>query len=231
MDKSKFKKLALMGITGGILSMAQAPASADASIGTILAAKCGAGSCGGANRSQGSCGGAPRPQGSCGGAPRAQGSCGGAPRPQGSCGGAPRAQGSCGGQNYSRGYNFTADAGNMPQMQDQRYQQNQQQKDLSENELLMVLSPETRAVYMSMDADGRALALKLANADCKGKNDCKGLNACKSATNSCAGLGSCQGTTVGPFRDKNSAVKVAAKKMAEKRTSMNRRNNNEYNSY
>jgi len=33
-------------------------------------------------------------------------------------------------------------------------------------------------------------------------------------------IGACRGTSPGPFKDKNVAVKVAAKKMAEKRQNM-----------
>jgi hypothetical protein len=45
----------------------------------------------------------------------------------------------------------------------------------------------------------------------------KGMNSCKSAENACAGLGGCKGHAKGPFTDKNMAVMVVAKKMAEKR--------------
>lgn len=92
-----------------------------------------------------------------------------------------------------------------------------EQKKLTETDLLQQLNPQAKAMYQSMSPEGKALALKLANQDCKGKNDCKGLNSCKSDENSCAGQSSCKGKSVGPFTDKNKAVKVASMKMAEKR--------------
>jgi hypothetical protein len=73
-----------------------------------------------------------------------------------------------------------------------------------------------------LSPEGKALALKLANQSCKGKNSCKGLNSCKTEEHSCAGRGSCAGTAAAPFKDKNQAVKIAAQKMAEKRASLNK---------
>lgn len=94
-------------------------------------------------------------------------------------------------------------------------------KELSEQELWVQLNDETRAVYESLDAEGRALALELANQSCKNLNDCKGRNSCRTDENSCAGQGGCQGQSKGPFEDKNQAVHVAAKRMAEKRADLN----------
>lgn len=91
------------------------------------------------------------------------------------------------------------------------------QRALTENELLSQLNEQAKSTYQSLDATGKALALKLANQDCKGKNECKGLNSCKTADHACAGKGSCAGTAANNFKDKNLAVKVAALKMAEKR--------------
>ncbi|MFA6915971.1 MAG: hypothetical protein WC222_06205 [Parachlamydiales bacterium] len=93
-----------------------------------------------------------------------------------------------------------------------------EQRQLTENEFVAQLSPEGRRTYQSLDADGKRLALQLANQSCKGQNSCKGLNSCKSDTNSCAGQGGCKGSSQGPFKDKNDAVKVAAMNMAKKRT-------------
>jgi hypothetical protein len=89
---------------------------------------------------------------------------------------------------------------------------------LTESQLLSQLNDQARSTYQSLDAQGKALALKLANQTCKGQNDCKGLNSCKTDDNSCAGKGSCAGKSKGPFQDKNLAVKVAAMKMADKRS-------------
>ena len=92
---------------------------------------------------------------------------------------------------------------------------------LTESQLLSQLNDEGKATYKSLDPAGKALALKLANQTCKGQNECKGLNSCKTEKNSCAGNGGCAGTSPGAFKDKNTAVKVAAKKMAEKRNHTN----------
>jgi hypothetical protein len=88
---------------------------------------------------------------------------------------------------------------------------------LTQESLSTQLNAQTRANFEKMTPEGKTLAVKLANQSCKGQNDCKGLNSCKTETNSCAGLGSCKGTSKGPFEDKNAAVTVAAKAMAEKR--------------
>lgn len=79
------------------------------------------------------------------------------------------------------------------------------------------LNTESKAIFKELSPEGKRLAVKLANQDCKGKNDCKGQNSCKGEKNSCAGLGSCRNTSPGPFKDFNQAVKVA--KMKEKRQS------------
>lgn len=89
---------------------------------------------------------------------------------------------------------------------------------MSEQDLLSQLSPEGRQLYNSLNDQGKKLALQLASQTCKGKNSCKGLNSCKTDSNSCQGLGGCKGTSPGPFKNKNSAVKVAA--MATKRQNM-----------
>lgn len=94
----------------------------------------------------------------------------------------------------------------------------QQQKagSMSEEELLTQLDEKGKALYYSMDEEGKALALKLSSMSCAGQNECAGLNSCKSSDNPCAGQGKCQGTSGCGFADKNLAVKVAAKHMAEK---------------
>lgn len=93
-------------------------------------------------------------------------------------------------------------------------------KTMTEQDLLSQLNSEGKSTYQSLDQEGKALALKLANQSCKGQNGCKGLNSCKSKENACAGQSGCKGTSKGPFMDKNAAVKVAAKHMAEKRSMM-----------
>ncbi|HEV8051711.1 MAG TPA: hypothetical protein VGP47_04385, partial [Parachlamydiaceae bacterium] len=91
------------------------------------------------------------------------------------------------------------------------------QRTLTESELLSQLNEQSKAAYKGLDAAGKALALKMANQSCEGKNECKGLNSCKNNEHACAGKGSCAGTAKSNFKDKNLAVKVAALKMAEKR--------------
>lgn len=90
-------------------------------------------------------------------------------------------------------------------------------KILSESELRSQLNDQAKATYDSLDPAGKAMALQMANQDCKGKNTCRGFNSCKTKDHACAGKGSCANTAETNFKDKNLAVKVAALKMAEKR--------------
>lgn len=95
--------------------------------------------------------------------------------------------------------------------------------DLNESELLDELNEKGKQQYKSLDAQGRAMALRAANQECKGNNECKGLNNCKSKANSCMGLGLCKGQADCSFTDKNQAVKVVYdKKMAEKRNNLSK---------
>ena len=102
-------------------------------------------------------------------------------------------------------------------------------KNLTEQDLKSQLNQEGLKQYNSLDAEGKALALKLANGSCQGKNDCKGLSSCKNSDHSCAGQNSCKGSGNAKFADKNLAVKIAAKKQAEKRS--NTMNTNSKYSY
>lgn len=115
-------------------------------------------------------------------------------------------------------------ADNDSDMVQQGAQANFQQK-MTKQELENKLDPQTKALYQNLSDEGRGLALKLANQDCKGKNDCKGMSACKSDKHECAGKNSCKGQGTCKFQNSNLAVKVAAKKMAEKRSSMNQGGN------
>jgi hypothetical protein len=90
-------------------------------------------------------------------------------------------------------------------------------KPLTEEDLLLELNQESADLYHSLSPEGQKLALKLASRSCNNMNDCKGENACRTKDNKCAGLGLCKGKTKCSFSDKNYAVKVAAKLMAEKR--------------
>lgn len=91
---------------------------------------------------------------------------------------------------------------------------------MSEEELLMQLDNEGKALYYSLNEEGKALAIQLASATCAASNSCKGMNSCKSANNPCAGQGECKGSSACGFTDKNLAVKVAAKHMVEKMEKM-----------
>lgn len=178
MDKLNFKKLALMGMAGGLLVSAQT--NANESVDTnntseiFLAAGCNNG---------------------------------------------------CGSK-ASRNTQYTADAerGTLDQQRtnvQRDMQKNMSQnssKSLTESELSSQLNANGKTAYQSLDAEGKALAQKLAAGSCKGNNECKGLSACKTATNAeCAGKNGCKGTGTAQFKDKNEAVKIAAKKMEEKR--------------
>jgi len=90
---------------------------------------------------------------------------------------------------------------------------------MSENELLMYLNAKGRKAYNGLSPEGKELARKVASRRCNNANECKGLNACKTDDNECAGQGQCKGQTKCSFGDKNLAVKLVAKKMAEKRQS------------
>lgn len=105
---------------------------------------------------------------------------------------------------------LSADEGNMASKEDTK-------DSMSEEELMSQLNDESKRLYQSLTPEGRDLARKLAAGGCKGMNDCKGMGSCKGEDHSCAGMNSCKGKSPGPFHDPNLAVKVAAKKMAEKR--------------
>lgn len=88
---------------------------------------------------------------------------------------------------------------------------------MTEEELLMELTPEGAAMYKSLSPEGKKMALKTASMMCNSSNPCKGLNACKDDKHDCAGKGDCSGKGVCAFSDKNLAVKVVRDKMAAKR--------------
>lgn len=89
---------------------------------------------------------------------------------------------------------------------------------MTEDDLLLQLNSEGTKIYNSLSPEGKKMAIHVASAACNGTNLCKGLNACATDTNKCAGQGQCKGQGKCSFSDKNLAVKLVAKKMAEKRT-------------
>jgi hypothetical protein len=88
---------------------------------------------------------------------------------------------------------------------------------MTEEDLLLELSPEGESIYKSLSPEGKELALYVASQRCNYTNLCKGLNACKTEENECAGKGQCKGKGKCAFSDKNLAVKVVAEKMKQKR--------------
>lgn len=91
---------------------------------------------------------------------------------------------------------------------------------MTEDELLLELSPEGEALYNSLDAEGKNLARHTASQMCSGTNLCMGLNACKTDKNECAGKGACKALGKCAFSDKNLAVRVVADKMKAKRKAL-----------
>lgn len=88
---------------------------------------------------------------------------------------------------------------------------------MTEEELLLELTPEGMAMYNSLPPEGKALALQVASTRCGGSNFCMYLNACKTDKNDCAGKGECKGTGKCGLSDKNLAVKLVRDKLAKKR--------------
>lgn len=91
---------------------------------------------------------------------------------------------------------------------------------MTEDELLIQLSPKGVQMYKSLDTDGKGLALLLASARCNGMNPCKGLNACQTKQHACMGKGECKGQGKCALSDKDLAVKLVKDKMAKKRSQM-----------
>lgn len=90
---------------------------------------------------------------------------------------------------------------------------------MTEDELLMQLNDQGAKQYKALSPEGKALAREVASQRCQGTNECKGLNACQTDSNKCAGQGSCKGQSKCAFSDKNVAIKLVSKKMSEKRSS------------
>lgn len=241
MKKRDLRALAAMGLALGVMMSAQpAQANESSEAGHYLASKCGGGGkCSGAsfvnyypNQGQGqghSCGGAPQGQGYYQGQGQGQShSCGtpqgpqpGQPMPNGGYYGGVVSQG-CHAQyptntGSNSGYQnggYTADAEKTPVTTYQAPTDASQTKQAPVTDQDLRSNPD----YMSLSPEGKALALKLANQTCKGKNDCAGLSSCKTSDHSCAGQNSCKGKSAGPFKDKNLAVKIAAQKMKRNQT-------------
>lgn len=239
MKKKTFAKLAVLGITNGLLISTLSaenntrndaqPKNMPKHANMLAKASCGgAGGCGGAVASK--CSGS----GGCGGAVAnkcsGSGGCGGVIASScASCSavadrdtsGRPALQSPVANQNKSNA------------AKNQSNEQKDQSKDnysdpnsenmgyhlMSEDELLLQLNDQAAKQYQALSPEGKALAREVASQRCQGTNQCKGLNACQTDKNNCAGQGSCKGQTKCAFSDKNIVIKLVTKKMAEKRSS------------
>lgn len=230
MKKREFKKLALMGLTSGLLINASGAEATESSHESpqqsTLAKGCGGG-CGGARQKScgGGCGGAR--QKSCGGG------CGGAR--QKSCGGGcgSARQKSCGSGCGSLAEGDKPDSATMPYTSPSKYDNyknvdpndgNLNHRLMTEQELKLELNQEGIRMYNSLSPEAKAMALKVASMSCNGTNDCKGYGACKTDKNNCAGQNDCKGQGKCALADKNMAVKLVYKKMQEKRNNALRQN-------
>lgn len=92
---------------------------------------------------------------------------------------------------------------------------------MTEDELLLELTPEGIAMYKSLTPAGKKLAIETASMQCNNTNPCRGLNSCKSDKNACAGKGACKQQGICAISDKNLAVKLVHDKMAGKRANAN----------
>lgn len=88
---------------------------------------------------------------------------------------------------------------------------------MTEKELLLQLNEEGIAQYNSLTPEGKQLAREVASAMCNGTNKCKGLGACATDKHTCAGKNDCEAQGKCAIADKNLAVDLVAKKMAQKR--------------
>lgn len=176
MKKSNFKKMALMGMAGGLLMAAQAPAAVTGNAKDKLAG----GGCGGKG---GGCGGY-RPNN-----PQVErhGCGGGSPTRQSqnytaSC----HNKSGCGGsQAYAprQSQYYTADADADEQMYPSSSMQSNQTSGrmMTESELMNQLTPENKALFQTLDAEGKAMALKLASETYTDKNQAVKMAAQKMA--------------------------------------------------
>lgn len=88
---------------------------------------------------------------------------------------------------------------------------------MTEDELLLELNDEGYKTYMALTPEGKEVAREIASQRCAATNKCKGRGACKTEKNDCAGKNSCKGESKCGISDKNLAVELAAKVMANKR--------------
>jgi hypothetical protein len=223
MKKRDLKKLALMGITGGIIAVSH-PASAhelNSASGTMLAGGCGGGCNHTAYNERGSNQGyySSYPQED-NYYPQGQSGCHGnrGNSQYHSCSSSPGnyQSHSCGGASNSWG-GYTADNDVRSSVSDEPVET---PNSMTESEFKAKLSPAARADFDKLSTNGKDKAMKMASHSCKGKNDCKGQNACKTDKNDCAGKGGCKGQSK-CAANPDQAVKAAS--MQDKRASLNNR--------
>jgi hypothetical protein len=241
MNKKDLKKLALMGITGGVMMAAHTPVNAHEGLTNIstdnhLAAGCGGrGKCSAVtayNGSGHSCSASQDPT-SYESYPQSQHGCSGQPtynQNQSGC-----HSNGCNGRNQSNQWNNNNNSNSQWSNNNnngQRYYpgyfadndgqatKDTDSKPLTEADFKAKLSPQARADFDKLSPDAKANAVKMASHDCSGKNDCKGQNACKTDKNSCAGQGGCSGQSKCAVTPEQ-AVKISS--MKDKRTSLNNR--------
>ena len=211
-----FKKLALLGITSGILVSQQVQAESEGILSPSHKSSCeGKGGCGGGSKA--SCEG----KGGCGGGSKA--SCEG----KGGCGGGSKSscegKGGCSGviaDNDSPEKKSPYASPDKSEVKKDPNDGNMNYHMMTEDELLLELNDDGLRMYKSLNAEGKALALKTASGMCGGSNQCQGLNACKSKNNACAGKGDCAGKGICAISDKNLAVKLVYDKMSQKRENL-----------
>jgi hypothetical protein len=89
---------------------------------------------------------------------------------------------------------------------------------MTEEELKLELNEDGLKMYNSLDEKGKELAREVASMRCAASNPCSHLNACKTSKNSCAGQSEiCKHTGKCAVSDKNLAVKLVYDKMKAKR--------------
>lgn len=224
--KPNFKKLALLGITSGILVSQQVQAESEGVLSISHKNDCkGTGGCGGSKaecKGSGGCGGS---KSEC----KGSGGCGGSKsecKGSGGCGGSKsecKGSGNCGGVLADNGSPEKKNPYASPDKGEVKKDPNDGNMNyhlMTEEELLLELNDDGLRMYKSLNAEGKALALKVASGMCAASNQCQGLNACKSEQNACAGKGDCAGKGICALSDKNLAVKLVYDKMHEKRQNL-----------
>jgi hypothetical protein len=125
-------------------------------------------------------------------------------------------------QRYNNMERNQGNSGNYNQDNYQNYRNNPylaaNDENPTDSQFKLQLSVQGKSDFDNLSPDGKTLAIKMASHDCSGKNECKGQNTCQSAKNTCAGKGACKGQSSCKMSP-DKAVQIAT--MKDKRTSMN----------